>query len=223
MPNSLGHSSSIRLAIAPGVPIRPLSDLLALQREEEPEVTIAVFEASGDALIAGLREGRYDIGLTLADVMDASLRSQPLWREALAIAMPSRYPLLRHARLTLDDVRHYYPIFRWQAEPCPLLHQRMAADETERLFKVQYVPSFDMLALWVAAGYGIGITAQSRLTHARAWEIAMRPLLSDAHAPYEVVTHLLSRQEAATNAAHARLHRRARQLAIRSYVVENPP
>jgi len=78
------------LAIAPGVPSRPLSNLLALQREEEPETTIALFEATGDALVLGLREGRYDVGLALADAMDASLHSEPLRREAMAIAIPSR-------------------------------------------------------------------------------------------------------------------------------------
>jgi len=116
--------------------------------------------------------------------MDASLHSEPLWREAMAIAMPSRYPLLGHAALTLNDVLHY-PIFRWQAEPCPLLNRKMAAGKAGKPFNIQYVPSFEMLALWVAAGYGIGLTVQSRITRARAWDICMRLLRSDADAPFE--------------------------------------
>jgi len=52
-----------------------------------------------------------------------------------------------------------------------------------------------MLALWVAAGYGIGITVQSRITRTRAWDICMRPLLSDSGNPFEVVTHMLHRHE----------------------------
>jgi len=211
MQNSICHSSHIRLAIAPGVPSPPLSNLLALQREEEPETTIALSEATGDALMLGLRESRYDVGLALADAMDASLHSEPLWREEMAIAMPSRYPLLRHAALTLDDVLRY-PIFRWQAEPCPLLNRKMATGEARQPFNIQYVPSFEMLALWVAAGYGIGITTQSRIIRARAWEICMRPLLSDADAPFEIVTHVLRRHEE-HGAALARFTRRARQVA----------
>jgi len=144
--------------------------------------------------------------------MDASLHSEPLWREEMAIAMPSRYPLLRHAKLTLDDVRDY-PIFRWQAEPCPLLNRQMAEDKQS--FNIQYVPSFEMLALWVAAGYGIGITAQSRITRARAWEISMRPLLSDSDKPFEVVTHMLRRHKE-PGAALVRFTRRAQQVSTRN-------
>jgi len=230
MQNRLCHSSShIRLGIAPGVPSRQLSNLLALQREEEPETTIALSESTGDALMLGLRESRYDVGLALADAMDASLHSEPLWREEMAIAMPSRYPLMRHARLTLDDVRRY-PIFRWQAEPCPLLNRRMAVDEAAQPFNAEYVFSFGMLAAWVAAGYGIGITAQSRITRARVWDICMRPLVSDSDEPFDVVTHVLHRHEE-SSAAHASFIRRARQIAraeharfpIHSYAAAKPP
>jgi len=71
----------------------------------------------------GLREGRYDAGLTLA--ADASLYRQSLWRGEMAIAMPLRYPLLNNVAVTLDDVLDY-PIFRWQAEICPLFDQQIA-------------------------------------------------------------------------------------------------
>lgn len=69
--------SNFRLAIAPGVPSSHLSALLALQRAEEPEVTISFHEVTADDLIAGLREGRYDAGMTLEGSSDPSLKSQP--------------------------------------------------------------------------------------------------------------------------------------------------
>jgi len=90
MQDGICGSLHIRLAVAPGVPSRQLSALLALQREEEPEVAIALSETSNDALMAGLRERRYDVGLALAGAADVSLHSQPLWREETAIAMPLR-------------------------------------------------------------------------------------------------------------------------------------
>jgi len=52
MHDATSQTSSFRLAIAPGVPSSHLSALLALQREEEPEVTIAFFEVAGDELVA---------------------------------------------------------------------------------------------------------------------------------------------------------------------------
>jgi len=186
MQNGICGASHIKLAIAPGVPSRQLSALLALQREEEPEVTIILSEVSNDALIFGLREDRYDAGMMLVDATDASLHSQPLWREEMAVAVPLRHPLLEKAALTLDDVADY-PVFLWQAETCPLLEQQMAC-LPENPCDIQNVTSFERMVMWVAAGYGIGITAQSRVTHARAWGLCMRPF---ADAPFEVVTHLL--------------------------------
>jgi len=206
MQDGICVSSHIRLAIAPGVPSRQLSALLALQREEEPEVAVTLSEASNDALIAGLREGRYDAGLTLADTTDASLHSQPLWREEMAIAMPLRYPLLNKAALTLDEVLDY-PIFRWQAEICPSLDQQIAS-LPEKPSDIQHVTSFELMALWVAAGYGIGITTQSRIASTRAWDICMRPFVD---APYEVVTHLLPSPRG-TGSVYLRFARRAQQV-----------
>jgi len=208
MQNSLCGASPIRLAIAPGVPSRQLSALLALQREEEPEVAVSLSEVSGDTLMAGLREGRYDAGLTLASTTDASLHSQPLWRETMAIALPLRHPLLEKTALTLDGIADC-PIFRWQAEVCPLLDQQISS-LPEKPCDIQPVTSFELMAMWVAAGYGIGITAQSRIANARAWGLCMRPFKD---APYEIITHLVCSADCCHN-AHKRFERRALQVAM---------
>ncbi|KXU38505.1 LysR family transcriptional regulator [Ventosimonas gracilis] len=206
MQDGICVSSHIRLAIAPGVPSRQLSALLALQREEELEVAIRLSEVSNDALMLGLREGRYDAGLALSDAANASLHSQPLWREEMAIATPLRHPLLEKAALSLNDVADY-PIFRWQAESCPLLEQQMAC-LPEKPCDIQYVTSFELMAMWVAAGYGIGITAQSRIASARAWSVCMRSFVD---APFEVVTHLI-RSSKHCHDTHERFERRALQI-----------
>jgi len=207
MQNSLCGASHIRLAIAPGVPSRQLSALLALQREEEPEVAISLSEVSGDALMAGLREGRYDAGLTLADTTDAPPHSQLLWREEMAVALPLRHPLLEKTALTLDDIADC-PIFRWQAETCPLLDQQIAS-LPETSCAIQHVTSFELMALWVAAGYGIGIGAQSRFASARTWNICMRPF---ADAPYQITSHLVWPAKR-RHGTHERFEHRALQTA----------
>ncbi len=96
-------SRSFKLAIAPGVTSSRLSTLLALQRVEEPDTAIRFFEVTSDELVAGLREGRYDAGMSLQDVSIPSLSSQPLWRESMAIAVPPQFHLPSQAKL--DDRR----------------------------------------------------------------------------------------------------------------------
>ncbi|EOX6785671.1 substrate-binding domain-containing protein [Pseudomonas aeruginosa] len=200
--------STLRLAITPGVTSPHLSDLLALQRSEEPDVTLAFYEVTGNDLATGLHEGRYDVGMTLQGSSDPDLKTQVLWIDNMAVAMPLDFPLLSHAKLSIAELLSY-PVYRWQVEVCPLLDQRLSDHIPPGDRSIQYVTSFEMMALWVAAGYGAGVSAQSRIEHAQAWGIAMRPL-SDAL--YEIVTYLHRPNEPANPAAE-RFERRAMQIA----------
>lgn len=202
------HASNFRLAIAQGVPSSHLSALLALQCAEEPEVTIAFFEVTSDALIAGLREDLYDAGLLLQGSSDPTLKSQRLWIENMAVAVPLRFPSLSQTTLTITELLDY-PLFRWPAEACPLLDERLSSFIPADERCIQRVTSFEMMAIWVAAGYGIGVSAQSRVQRANALGISVRPL-SDG--PYEIVTHLL-RPSGQANSAAERFERRALQVA----------
>ena len=202
------QSSHFRLAIASGVPSSWLSTLLALQRAEEPGVTISFFETSGEDLVTGLHEGRYDAGMSLQSVSDRSLKSQPLWIENMAVAMPLRFSSLDPTKLTIAGLLDY-PVFRWQIESCPLLDQRLSSLNAADEQNVQHVTSFEMMAMWVAAGYGVGISAQSRIEHAHGWGISMLPL-SDG--PYEIVTYLQWPNERASSLVE-RFERRALQIA----------
>jgi DNA-binding transcriptional LysR family regulator len=168
-----------------------LSTLLALQRAEEPDVTLSFFEGSDEDLVAGLQEGRYDTGLSLQGSRGPSRKSQPLWGENMAAMMPLRCPLMDQMTLTLAKLRGY-PLFRWQAESCALLDQRLSSLAPADTKNIQYVTSFEMMALWVAAGYGIGVVAQSRIERAHGWDISMWPLIDGT---YKLVTYLLRPHE----------------------------
>ncbi|MHC6224671.1 substrate-binding domain-containing protein [Pseudomonas sp. X10] len=208
MHNAIGQFSRLRLAIAPGVPSSKLSALLALQRAEEPDVTLAFFEVSDDDLREGLHESRYDAGLSVQGSSDAALKIQPLWIEEMAVAVPPRFPLLDQATLTIADLLDY-SLYRWQAEICSKLDERLSNLLPTGRQNIQYVTSFGLLATWVAAGYGVGVSSQSRIAHAHRWGITMRPLIDG---PYEIVTHL-QRPKEETSSVVDRFERRALQVA----------
>ena len=146
MDNITSQPAHLRLAIAPGVSSSQLSALLALQRAEEPEVSITFFEVAGDELLDGLREGRYDVGMSLQGASDPALETQPLWIEHMAVAMPLRFPLLDQASLTIADLQDY-PIFRWRAEACSSLDHRLLSLLPADQQNLQYVTSFELMAL----------------------------------------------------------------------------
>ncbi|HCF3586566.1 TPA: substrate-binding domain-containing protein [Pseudomonas aeruginosa] len=208
MHDATSPSPRLRIAVAPGVPSSQLSALLARQRAEEPNVTLAFFEVAGDDLLQGLRAGHYDAGVSLQKTCDPALKAQPLWTENMAVAIPPRFPLLDRAKITIAELQDY-PIYRWQAEACPLLDEGLASLVPMDQENIQRVTSFEMMALWVAAGYGVGVSAQSRIEHAHGWGITMRPL---ADGPYEVVTYL-QRPHTQAHSVTERFERRALQVA----------
>lgn len=126
----------------------------------------------------------------------------------MAVAMSPRFRLSNQAKLTIADLQDH-PVYRWQAEVCPLLDERLASFMPVDLENVQRVTSFEMMALWVAAGYGVGVTAQSRIERAQGWGITMRPL---ADGPYEIVTYL-QRSQAQVDSISERFERRALRVA----------
>ena len=93
----------------------------------------------------------------------------------MAVAIPPRFHLLNQAKLTIADL-HDHPIYRWQAETCPLLDERLTSLVPLDRENLQQVTSFEMMALWVAAGYGVGVSAQSRIKHGRGWGSRCAPL-----------------------------------------------
>jgi len=127
--------------------------------------------------------------------------------ETLAVAIPPRFRLLDQARLTLTDLQDY-PVYRWQAEACPLLDERLASLMPVGQESNRRVTSFEMMALWVAAGYGVGVSARSRIERAHGWGITVRPL---ADGPYEIVTYL-QRPQGQADSVSERFERRALQV-----------
>lgn len=75
--------------------------------------------------------------------------------------------IVAQAKITLAELLDY-PVFRWPAEACLLLDQRLSFLPLSQQ-SIQHVTSFEMMALWVTAGYGVGLSAQSRIERAHAW------------------------------------------------------
>jgi hypothetical protein len=124
MHDATSQFSHFRLAIAPGVPSSCLNASCPAARGGA-EVTIAFFETSADDLLTGLEEGRYDAGMSLRNAGAPAVKSQPLWVENMAVAMPLGFPLVAQAKITLAELLDY-PVFRWPAEACLLLDQRLS-------------------------------------------------------------------------------------------------
>jgi DNA-binding transcriptional LysR family regulator len=159
---------------------KPLGALLAKQRAEEPETQIVFQEIVQTELELeqGIEEGRFDLGFSLVQTKKRGLKALPLWNDELVAAVPERSPLLAHVKVPLE-VLGRYPLVKWTPQASEVISFQI--DEILKEIDVapeavQYVPSFELMAVWVAAGYGVGFGQRSRIAAAREWGVLMRPL-----------------------------------------------
>ncbi|NYT62790.1 LysR family substrate-binding domain-containing protein [Alcaligenaceae bacterium] len=173
----------LRIAVSFGAIHAQLATLLARQRIEEPETPVALYEVAPVEQIAGLKGRRYELGFTLDAMAEHGLKMQPLWYDELAVMLPVRSPLLVYPVIPVSALVDY-PVVMWHSEVCAAMHYYVQA-----LFvKAEMTPhvaaqarSFEFMATVVAAGYGVGLAACSRIDAAREAGIVARPLHADDH------------------------------------------
>lgn len=179
--NTSRRSSSLRLAASREALSPQLATLLALQRAEEPETPVLLVEAQSEDIFQGLKNGSYDLGIAWVDSTALPLDTQVLWQDELAVAIPCRSPLLAYSTITLEHLALQH-LFYWCPPDCEVLTPRAGNFQHGiRPAGSTAMPSFALMAVFVAAGYGIGIAPRSSITQARKLGIVMRPLAGGLH------------------------------------------
>jgi DNA-binding transcriptional LysR family regulator len=169
---------ALRIVISEDVAEPELATLLALQRAEEPDVKIGLFEATFRRQAEGLVSGLYDAGLARSCGRGEGLLARPVWRHTLAAAVPARSPLLAYKQVPLEEVLKY-PMVLWHPETYEGTYQQVkrVLDTAHREPIVcAQVESFDLMMALVAAGYGVGLGIASRISACRDLGVVMRPL-----------------------------------------------
>jgi DNA-binding transcriptional LysR family regulator len=82
-----------------------LPQVLRQFRDHYPAVRLTLKESTTDAQLADLNAGRIDVGFLLPPVSDESLHVEPVLREPLLAALPTRHPLAqRPGPLSLPEL-----------------------------------------------------------------------------------------------------------------------
>lgn len=208
----LDHATApLQIAVSTGILPPALAALLARQRAEEPETPIHLVETTEKDQQQGLKDGRYCLGLFLSmNEQSLSRNTLALWPDELAVALPLRSPLLAFAEVPFEELAQY-PLIMWHKGYCSPLGQQLdslIASAPTTLNVIDRVSSFELMAVLVAAGYGIGFATRSRIGCSRALDIVMRPLASGPHpvttylalprSPVAAVERLIQRAQAIT-------------------------
>ena len=173
-----GFHSQLRIALSDGITPSRLPTLLALCRQEEPEVEIRLFEVPLSQQIKGLHDDLYDVGFAQADEVGDGIVAEPVWSDALMVAVPARHPLLAHKRIPLEEVLRY-PLVLCDPQVCEgcarQIDRVLRRADMEPLI-AERVASSDLLMALVSAGFALGLTGASHIAASREQGVIARPL-----------------------------------------------
>ncbi|WP_425894547.1 LysR family transcriptional regulator [Ralstonia pseudosolanacearum] len=185
-----GFHGQLRIALSDGITPSCFSALLALCRQEEPEIEIRLSEVPLSRQIKGLHDDLYDVGFAQSDEVGDELIADPVWHDPLVVAVPARHPLLAYKHVPLDELLRY-PLALADSNACEG-HARQVECVLRRMNQepliAERVASFDLMMTLASAGFALGLAGSSQIAASRATGVVARPL---AGGPYMLTTYLL--------------------------------
>lgn len=207
-----GFHGQLRVALSDGITPSRLPALLALCRQEEPEVEIRFFEVQLSQQIKGLHDDLYDVGFAQSDEVGDGIVAMPAWSDALMVAVPARHPLLAHKRIPLDELLRY-PLVLCDPQVCEghakHVERILRRAEMEPLI-AERVATCDLMMALVSAGFALGLAGAAHIAASREPGVVARPLA--ARVP-PLTTYLL-RLDADPSAELARFIERVQNIEL---------
>lgn len=188
-----GFHGQLRIALSDGITPSRLPALLAMCRQEEPEVDIRLFEVPLMQQIKGLHDDLYDVGFAQSDEVGEGIAAQAVWNDPLMVAVPARHPLLKHKRIPLEELMRYPLVL------CDPLACEGHARQVERVLRrsdiepliAERVTSCDLMMALVSAGFALGLTGAPHIAASREPGVVARPLAGGSPV---LTTYLLHRE-----------------------------
>ena len=97
-----GYHGQLRIALSDGITPSRLSSLMALCRQEDPDIAIRFSEVPLSQQIKGLHDDLYDVGFAKSANVGDGILATPVWSDPVHVAVPARHPLLSYKRIPLD-------------------------------------------------------------------------------------------------------------------------
>ncbi|MEN5397570.1 LysR substrate-binding domain-containing protein [Achromobacter xylosoxidans] len=173
-----GFHGQLRVALSDGITPSRLSALLALCRQEEPEVELRFFEVPLSQQIKGLHDDLYDVGFAQADEVGDGIVTLPVWNDVFMVVVPARHPLLAHKRIPLDELLRYPLVL------CDPLVCEGYAKYVDRVLRradmeplvAERVATCDLMMALVSAGFALGFAGAARIAASNESGVVARPL-----------------------------------------------
>ena len=173
-----GFHRQLRVALSDGVPPTCFSALLALCRQEEPEIEIRLTEIPLSQQIKGLHDDLYDVGFAQSDEAGDGIVAESIWHDPLMVVVPARHPLLAYKRVPIDEMLRY-PLALCDPQACEgrarQIDRALRQSSLEPLI-AERVTSFDLMIALVSAGLALGLAGASQIAATGESGVVARPL-----------------------------------------------
>ncbi|HBO0810582.1 LysR family transcriptional regulator [Pseudomonas aeruginosa] len=173
-----GFHGQLRIALSDGITPSRLSSLLAMCRQEEPEVDIRLFQVPLAQQLKGLQDDMYDVGFAQSDEVGEGIAAEAVWNDPLMVAVPARHHLLKHKRIPLDDLLQF-PLVLCDPQACEghahQVDRLLRRSEREPLI-AERVASFELMMVVVSAGFALGLAGAPHIGASRELGVVARPL-----------------------------------------------
>ncbi len=188
-----GFHGQLRIALSDGITPSRLPALLAMCRQEEPEIDIRLFEVPLTQQIKGLHEDLYDVGFAQSDEVGEGITAESVWSDLMMVAIPARHPLLKYKRIPLEEMMRYPLVL------CDPLVCEGHARQVDRILRrsdiepliAERVASCDLMMALVSAGFALGLTGAPHIAASREPGVVARPLAGRSPV---LITYVLHRE-----------------------------
>jgi DNA-binding transcriptional LysR family regulator len=158
-----GAYGELRIGFIEAAAFALLPRLISSFRRSYPNVAVKLIELGTLDQVTALREHAIDLGILRAPIPSDDVETVPLFREAAAVALPSKHPLVKQPSIRLASLRNEDFIFHSSEKTTRL------CDEITALTRQQgYVPrivqeagEFHTICSLVAGGLGISVVPSS--------------------------------------------------------------
>ncbi|HFJ0418692.1 TPA: LysR family transcriptional regulator [Pseudomonas aeruginosa] len=216
-----GFQGQLRIALSDGITPSRLPALLAMCRQEEPEVDIRLFQVPLSQQIKGLQDDLYDVGFAQSDEVGEGVVVEAVWSDPLMVAVPARHHLLKHKRIPLNEVMQFPLVL------CDPLACEGHARQVERVLRrsdreplvVERVASFELMMIVVSAGFALGLAGGPHITASRESGVVARPLAGRS----PILTTYLLRREGDVSEVLSRFIERVRAIDLSEGTRFAPP
>lgn len=173
-----GFHRQLRIALSDGVAPSRFPTLLALCRQEAPEIEIRLFEVPLSQQLKGLRNDLYDVGFAQSDEVGDALVAEAVWSDPLMVVVPARHPLLAYKRIPLEDVLRY-PLVLCDPFACEGFARqidRVLRQSDQEPMVAERVASCDLMMALVSAGFALSLASAPHILGSRERGIVGRSL-----------------------------------------------